>query len=192
MCQFMSLKNNKASQVNGLLNQHFGKSLILQIVQQVESGLCRKQACTTFEMHLAPFPRAPFYLNQTPVFLNVFTLYNPNNSICWLCLFNVTRNDCKMSDIFVSPQSAEIETRLVLKKTAEAHWFLAELKGIAASILIKVYLLIRSLYRKQEKVMPLKISSPHLMICINRVIKQKFLFHQQPNTIVENPCQYCI
>ena len=39
-----------------------------------------------------------------------------------------------MSDIALLPPSADLETKAVLKKAAEAHRYLAELKGVAASI----------------------------------------------------------
>ncbi len=39
-----------------------------------------------------------------------------------------------MSDISLLPPKADVETKAVLKKAAEAHRYLAELKGVAASI----------------------------------------------------------
>jgi hypothetical protein len=39
-----------------------------------------------------------------------------------------------MSDVALLPPKSDVETRAVLRKTAEAHRFLAELKGIAASL----------------------------------------------------------
>ena len=47
----MSLETNKSIRIQRVDKyQPFGKSLILQIVQEVESGLCRKQACITYGM----------------------------------------------------------------------------------------------------------------------------------------------
>ncbi|MFM7309197.1 MAG: Fic/DOC family N-terminal domain-containing protein, partial [Flavobacteriales bacterium] len=39
-----------------------------------------------------------------------------------------------MSDVPILPPKADVETKAVLKKTAEAHRYLAELKGVALSI----------------------------------------------------------
>jgi hypothetical protein len=39
-----------------------------------------------------------------------------------------------MSDIQLLPPKTDVETKAVLKKTAEAHRYLAELKGVAFSI----------------------------------------------------------
>ena len=39
-----------------------------------------------------------------------------------------------MSDIALLPPNMDLETKAVLKKTAEAHRYLAELKGFAATM----------------------------------------------------------
>lgn len=47
---------------------------------------------------------------------------------------NLTQKPAKMSDIPLLPPNIDIESKTILKKVAEAHRFLAELKGIAATI----------------------------------------------------------
>jgi Fic family protein len=49
-------------------------------------------------------------------------------------LTGITQNTRKMSYIQPLPPKNELESKAVLRKTAEAHRFLAELKGISASI----------------------------------------------------------
>jgi len=49
-------------------------------------------------------------------------------------LTDIIKLNNKMSDVALLPPKHDVETKVVLRKTAEAHRYLAELKGIAASI----------------------------------------------------------
>ena len=60
--------------------------------------------------------------------------HNPNILKYGLYLCFVTNKWKKMGDIALLPPQVDVESKRILKKTAEAHRYLAELKGIASSI----------------------------------------------------------
>ena len=49
-------------------------------------------------------------------------------------MFDIIKLNVKMSDVALLPPNGDIETKTVLRKTAVAHRYLAELKGISTSI----------------------------------------------------------